>query len=438
MIMGTDASIACIDENDLLEKAESLIKKEKWEDAVILLRPQHEAEKLSIKGLKILAQCYSRNGVFAEASKIYEELCEKQPHDARLAYFLGYQYQMLKNWERAVKTYIKCLELFPHFIKAYLQLGQVFEEQDLPNEALKAYRKGFQAYRQMQPNRQKGFSNVCSKILTQAAKLLQSFDNKTENTRNKIEFCLKESVACEPENADNLYRLGRFFLEMERTDEALMYLNKAHSLAPHKEYISHKIAQAFLQKGDGEKAFEIYEKIPVNKRAPYILNGMAICLRKQGKTEEAARFLFRAMQLEPGKFYHHKDFGMALLELGDRDQAIEVLENANKLFKKEHGKNHSKIIAAIEEARTMSEGERVVFEEPTSSVTAIFYGVITKYLSERGFGFIKDNKDGKDVFFHIKSVKPRVTPEEGMSVKFLREIGEKGPHATRVWIPKPV
>ena len=152
---------------------------------------------------------------------------------------------------------------------------------------------------------------------------------------------------------------------------------------------------------------------------------MAICLRKQGKTEEAARFLFRAMQLEPGKFYHHKDFGMALLELGDRNQAIKMLENANKLFKNEHGKNHSKIIAAIEEARTMPEGERVVFEEPTSSVTAICYGVITKYLSERGFGFIKDNKDGKDVFFHIKSIKPRVTPEEGMSVKFLREIGEK-------------
>ena len=436
--MTTNASIGYVNENDLLAKSESFIEKEKWQDAVRLLRPQHEAEKLSIKGLKILARCHSRNGDYNEASKIYEELYEKQPHDARLAYFLGYQYQMLKDWESAVKTYEKCLELFPHFIKAYLQLGQVFEEQDLPNEALRAYRKGYQVYQQIQPNLQKDFSPVCSKILTQAAKLLQSFDNKTKNTQKKIEFCLKESVACEPDNADNSYRLGRFLLELERTDEALMHLNKAHSLAPHKEYISHKIAQAFLQKNDSEKAFEVYEKIPVRKRAPYIINGMAICLRKQGKTEEAARFLFRAMQLEPGKFYHHRDFGMALLEMGDRDQAIEVLENANKLFKKEHGKNHSKIIAAIDEARTMPEGERVVFEEPTSSVTAICYGVIAKYVSERGFGFIKDNKDGKEVFFHIKSIKPRVTPEEGMSVKFLREIGEKGPHATRVWIPKPV
>jgi tetratricopeptide (TPR) repeat protein/cold shock CspA family protein len=436
--MATDASIACIDENDLLEKAESLIKKEKWDDAVALLRPQHEGEKLSIKGLKILAQCHSRNKDYIEASKIYEELCEKQPHDARLAYLLGYQYQMLKNWDGAVGKYEKCLELFPHFIKAYLQLGISFEVQDRPNEALKAYRKGFQAYRQMQPHRQKDFSPVCSKILTQAAKLLQSFDNKAENTQKKIQFCLKESVSCEPANADNLYRLGRFLLEMKRTDEALMYLKKAHSLAPHKEYISHKIAQSFLQKGEGAKAFEVYEKIPVRKRGPYILNGMAICLRKQGKAEEAARFLFRATQLEPEKFYHHRDFGMALLELGDRDQAIEVLENANKLFKKEHGKNHSKIIAAIEEARTMPEGERVVFEEPTSSVTAICYGVVTKYISERGFGFIKDNKNGKDVFFHIKSIKPHVIPEEGMSVKFLREIGEKGPNASKVWIKRSV
>ena len=148
-----------------------------------------------------------------------------------------------------------------------------------------------------------------------------------------------------------------------------MHLNKAHSLAPHKEYISHKIAQAFLKKDDSEKAFEAYQKIPVRKRTPYILNGMAICLLEQRKIVEAARLFFRATQLEPGKSYHYKGLGMALLKLGDRDQAIEVLEKSNEVFKKEHSKNHGKIIAAIEEARTMPEGERVVFEESTSSVT---------------------------------------------------------------------
>jgi len=321
--MDANASIGSVDENDLLEKAESLIQKEKWQDAVLFLSPQYKAEKLSIKGIKILAQCYSRSGDYIEAAKVYKELCEKQPHDARLSYFLGYQYQMSENWDSAVEAYEKCLELFPHFIKVYLQLGKIFEAQNHPNEALKVYRKGFKAHRQMQPHRQKDFSPVCSKILTQAGKLLQSFDSKTENHLKKIEFCFRESVACDPENADNIYRLGRFLLGMERIDEALIYLEKAHSLAPQKEYISHKIAQAFLQKGDDEKAFEVYEKIPVNKRVPYILSGMAVCLRKQGKTKEAARFLCRAIQSEPGKFYHHKDFGMALLELGPNQAKIE-------------------------------------------------------------------------------------------------------------------
>ena len=192
--MTTNASIVGVDEDYLLEKAESLIKKEKWEHAVILLRPQHEAEKLSIKGLKILAQCYSRNGDFAEASKIYEELCEKQPHDARLAYFLGYQYQLLQNWERAVKTYMKCLELFPHFIKAYLQLGQVFEEQDLPNEALGAYRKGFQAYRQIQPHRQKDFSKplFVPKSLPRLQNCCNHLITKQKTPRKRLNCALKK------------------------------------------------------------------------------------------------------------------------------------------------------------------------------------------------------------------------------------------------------
>ena len=73
--MTTNASIVGVDEDYLLEKAESLIQKENWQDAVLLLRPQHEGGKLSIKGIKMLAQCHSRNGDYIEAAKTYQELC---------------------------------------------------------------------------------------------------------------------------------------------------------------------------------------------------------------------------------------------------------------------------------------------------------------------------------------------------------------------------
>jgi cold shock CspA family protein len=57
----------------------------------------------------------------------------------------------------------------------------------------------------------------------------------------------------------------------------------------------------------------------------------------------------------------------------------------------------------------------------------------TRYNSGRGFGFIKDENDGAEVFFHISRVKNRIEPAPGLCVKFLRELGEKGPQAGKVW-----
>ena len=326
------------------------------------------------------------------------------------------------------------MDLFPQFIKAYLQLGGIYEELDSKDDAISVYRKGFKIYRKLVPIKKKAFAPICARILAGAAKLLLSSENKTENTLSKIEFCLKESVACDPYNADNLYRLGKFLLEVDRVEDGIKILDKAHSIAPKKEYISHKIAQAFLMKGESERAYEIYENVPVHKRSAYILNGMAKCLLKQDKLQDSARLLFRATRLESKKFYHFRDLGNVLIKLGDRDQAIEVLEIANDLFKKEHGNDHNTIISAIEEAKKLSEGHKLIFEDPSSSVAKISYGIIKRYLSERGFGFISDDNDGDALFFHIKCVKSRIEPKEGMRVRFLRDIGEKGPYASKVWI----
>ncbi|MDY6845461.1 MAG: cold shock domain-containing protein, partial [Thermodesulfobacteriota bacterium] len=124
----------------------------------------------------------------------------------------------------------------------------------------------------------------------------------------------------------------------------------------------------------------------------------------------------------------------ALIELGDRDQAIKTLEKSNSLYKKEHGKDFNKILEKIDEIKEMNQGDNIVLEEPISTVSTISHGIVAKYRVDKGFGFIKDDNDGQDVFFHITRVKNRETPVEGNTVKFLREIGKKGLEASKVWI----
>jgi len=424
-----------IDEAELLEQTELLMQEEKWQDAINLLSQCQQNDGMSIEGLSTLAYCYSRNKDYKEASQIYEELCDRRPNEAKWFYHLAFQHRALGDLAAVVETYERCLELSPRWIRVYLELGQVYEELNSLDKALKAYREGIQAYKEIMPSRQKDLALIYSKICTKAAKLLQSREGINEKNMNELEFLLKESTAAEPESADTWYRLGNCLLQADRPDEALKNLKKAQSLAPEKEYIAHKIAQAFLKKNDAELGLKVYESIPHQRRPAYILHGIADCLLKQGQTMEGARYLFQATQKEPGKFYHHRDLGLALATLGDRDQAIKELETANELYKKDNGKDFNKILNKIKEIRNMPQGERIVFRESIPSIPKISYGTITKYNSDRGFGFIKDESDDKTVFFHIKSMRNRTTnPAAGMKVKFVREMSEKGPKASKVWV----
>ena len=151
---------------------------------------------------------------------------------------------------------------------------------------------------------------------------------------------------------------------------------------------------------------------------------------------EAARKFHQAIQREPKKFYYHWDLALALIALGAKDQAIEALEQANHLFRREHGKDYRKALAKLEEIRsTLPPGKHISFDPPSSSaIPEIRFGTVAKYNIERGFGFIKDDADGVSVFFHISRVKNHVAPQISTRTKYVCEVGEKGPQAAKVWL----
>ncbi len=426
-----------ISEEESLKKAKDLTDSENWQEIISLLKPYYQEGRLPIEGLKILGHAYSRNKNYNEALEIYKELSLKQPHEAMWPYCLAYQYRSKKDIQSAIEAYEKSLKIYPKWIKALVELSALYKEAGLIEKALKTCQDGIQVYKNMKPDRQKEFAAIYSKLCTIRAKLICSKGDRAESDINEAEHLYKESITADPQNADTWYRFGDFLLEKGKPDEAIQYLQRAELLAPKKEYIPHKIAQAYLKKGDTDQALKVYEGIPHYKRTPYILHGIAECMIKKGELKDGAYHLYIATQREPEKWYHHRDLGIVLAELGDRDQAIGALEKANQLYKKENGKDFNKILSKIEEVKKMPKGERIVFEKPDTSVTTISYGIITKYNSERGFGFIKDNSDGANIFFHISKVKNRtgqIDPAPGLHVRFVKEIGEKGPQASKIWI----
>lgn len=57
-------------------------------------------------------------------------------------------------------------------------------------------------------------------------------------------------------------------------------------------------------------------------------------------------------------------------------------------------------------------------------------GTVTRFVEDKGFGFIKTEGSDKDVFFHFSAFEGE--PREGMQVTFDTEQNERGPRAVNV------
>ena len=61
-------------------------------------------------------------------------------------------------------------------------------------------------------------------------------------------------------------------------------------------------------------------------------------------------------------------------------------------------------------------------------------GTVTKWLGDRGFGFIK-TEDGKEFFVHNSDIQGKNSLSEGEKVEFEVTEGDRGPRAAKV---KPI
>ena len=111
----------------------------------------------------------------------------------------------------------------------------------------------------------------------------------------EAEFCLREALGLNPDDADVLNNLGTAIWEQGRAPEAMAYYLRAHQFKPNDFGI---------------------------------LNNLGIALWDQGRPERAATFYRRALEIEPGSFDTQMNLGVALSDLGQFDEALLWLHSA--------------------------------------------------------------------------------------------------------------
>jgi tetratricopeptide (TPR) repeat protein len=165
-----------------------------------------------------------------------------------------------------------------------------------------------------------------------AAHMNLAFLYMLRNDPEKTISELKEVVKIEPNNIEANYKLGRLLLARDQVDDSIAILEKAKSEIPASVVFLPLLGDAYLKKGNAEKAEENYlQALAAQKDNPDAVLGLAKVSQNRGDARAALGYLTRARELTGNSPELLYKVGVAALALGAFDDAQTDLAQAAKL-----------------------------------------------------------------------------------------------------------
>lgn len=221
---------------------------------------QTELQNLFSKAVSL-----SNMGQYDGAVKIYRELVEKKPENARYHYGLGVALHELERYEEAWEEKQEALKLEADNAQYYNSIGVTLHELKRYKEALKEKKKALE----MDPDNSKYYDSLGVTLYE-----LGHYEEALEK--------MKKALEMDPSDVSHHYNFGAMLCRLGRYEEALK---------------------------ETQRALEIE---PSNARCH---NGLGIILHAMGHYEEALKEKRRAIELEPDNMYYHSSLKITLSKI---------------------------------------------------------------------------------------------------------------------------
>ena len=233
---------------------------------------------------------YSRNTVWQNKVRFWEDVVKKSPLKARPHNALGVAYESEGRSDKAIEQFMIAIELKRDYPMAYYNLGVAYESEGRSDKAIEQFLIAVE----LKPDYQKAYYNL--------------------------------GVAYESEG---------------RSDKAIDYYLVAVELKPDYEKAHYNLANAYMSQGLIDKAIEHY-LIVVNLRPDYpeAHNNLGIAYGRLGMYKGAVESYKRAIASKPDYVPAYFNLGVAYIKLSDKVSALREYEKlkslnpqlANRLF----------------------------------------------------------------------------------------------------------
>jgi tetratricopeptide (TPR) repeat protein len=187
----------------------------------------------------------------AEAEPVFSSLLARHGDSAPVNVLLGQAHAQLGDFDKAIASFQRALELQAGVEGANAGLGVIYLRQGKPEEAEKALRAELAHY----PGDVQSLQNLAVVL-------------DTEQRPEEAVPLLERALALKPDFADSRYLLGKILLAQGDAAAALSHLEAAVRLAPGDANIHYQLGRAYQRLGrveESQKEFEVFRQIKAKR-----------------------------------------------------------------------------------------------------------------------------------------------------------------------------
>ncbi len=242
------------------------------------LSPSIAAVIISLAIITGMIWTHQRNAVWEDTLSLWRNCAEKTPGKAGPANGVGLGYQLHQQPEKALKWFLKAVQLNPGYHEAYSNVGGILINLGRAAEAVPY---------------------------------------------------LEKAIALNPANHAAFSNLGSAMQRMNQLEKAAGYYRKSISIYPDYETAHNNLGAVLVDMGDVDLArHHLNQAIRINPGYPDPFNNLGRAMMRLGRTADAISYYQKAIALNPEYAMAHFNLGTACFEEQDLDCARRHLEQA--------------------------------------------------------------------------------------------------------------
>ena len=303
-ILKTDVFLAL----DQQQKAAALL-----EEAINLFQGDERVELLFE-----LADVYDDYEEFDKVFNCLKMILHQDPNNEEALYKICFWTDYTGRNEEGIKLHNKIIDEYPFNELAWFNLGAAYQ-------GIKLYEKAVDAYLYALAIDEK--FDYAYRNLGDAYLRLRKYKEAIEVLQKVLELTRPEDVVYEA--------IGHCFDKMKNYAQARFNYRKASHLSPEDSHLHYKIACTYMNEGHWDSAIKSLEAAVRIKRSDADYNfALAQCYMELNSIKEAVIYFSAFIKSRPKNIKGWKELIICLYNSGFFEEALEQVENAERIIKK--------------------------------------------------------------------------------------------------------